>query len=382
MSKEIGTRIDRRPMWAVGCMSGTSMDGVDAAELLTDGETILEFGRSAYRPFTESEGKILHKAMGNWRGPDVEACANIVEQAHIELLSDFRRAELIGFHGQTLAHDPAMRRSLQAGDGQVVADALEIPVVWDFRSADLRNRGQGAPLVPFYHFALAAREQIGKPIALLNIGGVSNLTLVDARYPAPEMEGALIAFDVGPGNAVIDDVVRGREGKRFDCNGEMARRGCSSNPVVELFMRDPYFAQPPPKSLDRGHFARLVRQVDKLETNDAVATVTKCVSSAILAAVQSLPKQPAQVIVCGGGRLNETLLNHLRVDSKCPVSKVDAWGYDGDMLEAQAFAFLAVRSRYGLALSGPGTTGCRYPTKGGRISYPRQLTSARQRRQR
>ncbi len=352
------------------------MDGVDAAEVLTDGKSVLDLGKVAFRPFNREERRLIQSALGKWRGGTVEACARVIEEAHIELLAEFDRTALVGFHGQTLVHEPHNQRSMQVGNGQIVADAVGLPVVWDFRTSDLRNMGQGAPLAPFYHFAIAMRERVSSPVALLNIGGVSNLTWIDTRFGKPEASGALAAFDCGPGNCVIDDLVKTRLGQPRDENGGLARRGRPSSRIVRQFKSDRYFARSGPKSADRNRFSYLLELVDELELADAAATVTRCVSSAIAAAVGLLPSVPTEIVVCGGGRHNATLLEFLNEEVDCSVTKIESWGYDGDMLEAQAFAFLAVRSCRGLPLSSPGTTGCRSPTLGGRTSLPRQAAPA------
>ncbi|MEY4981795.1 MAG: hypothetical protein RIR62_61, partial [Pseudomonadota bacterium] len=190
------------PVWALGTMSGTSLDGVDAAMILTDGERILDFGPSAFRPYSPDEQATIRAALGQWPGdPAVARAAEVVEGAHAELLSRFSGAEVVGFHGQTLAHDPRGRGTHQAGNGALLARVLGLPVVWDFRSADVAMGGQGAPLAPFFHVACARRIGADRPLAFLNLGGVGNLTWVDPRQPAPESPGALLAFDTGPANA-------------------------------------------------------------------------------------------------------------------------------------------------------------------------------------
>lgn len=358
------------PVWALGAMSGTSLDGVDAAMVLTDGEKVQEFGPSAFRPYTAAEQACLRAALGHWPGtPEVEVAAEIVETAHAEVLSRFSGAEIVGFHGQTLAHEPGGRGTHQAGNGAVLAEVLNLPVVWDFRSADVRLGGQGAPLAPFYHFALARR--MGQaPVVFLNLGGVGNLTWADPQARGPDSPGALCAFDTGPANAPINDLMQARLGQSHDKNGALAAQGTVDEGVVAAFLRHPYFFRMAPKSLDRDAFATLGQQVAALSTADAAATLTAAAAAAVAAGLPLLPARPGQVLVTGGGRRNPTLMAHLAARLPCPVSPVEDAGLDGDMLEAQAFGHLAVRVARGLPTSCPGTTGVPAAVGGGEISRP------------
>ena len=228
------------PVRALGTMSGTSLDGVDAAIVETDGEAILSFGDTAYRPYTETERETIREALGRWPGePGVEEAAEVVETAHAALLSGFRDVDLVGFHGQTLAHDPAGRGTHQAGDGAVLAEVLGLPVVWDFRTADVRLGGQGAPLAPFFHFACARWIGARQPLAFLNLGGVGNVTWVDPRQPAPEAPGALVAFDTGPANAPVNDLMRARLGLAQDEGGALAAAGTADETLLARFLAHP-----------------------------------------------------------------------------------------------------------------------------------------------
>ncbi|MFE3835602.1 anhydro-N-acetylmuramic acid kinase [Pseudogemmobacter sonorensis] len=361
----------KAPVWALGAMSGTSLDGVDAAMILTDGHRVLEFGPHAYRPYTEAERATLRAALGRWPGePGVAEAAEVVETAHAELLSRFEGAQVLGFHGQTLAHDPQGRGTHQAGNGSLLAEVLGLPVVWDFRSSDVALGGQGAPLAPFYHFALARRIGAEAPLAFLNLGGVGNLTWVDPAQPGPEVPGALLAFDTGPANAPIDDLMRARLGLSCDRDGRMAAKGRVRRQVVEAFLRDPYFARMPPKSLDRDAFAGLLERVRRLDTPAAAATLTAAAASAVARGAEHFPAPVSRLLVAGGGRHNPVLMRHLARQIGVPVAPVEAAGLDGDMIEAQAFAFLAVRVARGMATSGPGTTGVAAFVGGGQISRP------------
>ncbi|RRH74774.1 anhydro-N-acetylmuramic acid kinase [Falsigemmobacter faecalis] len=359
-----------KPVWTLGAMSGTSLDGVDAAMLLTDGETIFDFGPTAFRPYSLQEQSVLRAALGHWPGsPEVRAAAEVTEAAHAELLSRFDGAELVGFHGQTLAHDPGGRGTHQSGNGGLLAEALGLPVVWDFRSDDVRMGGQGAPLAPFYHFALARR--LGSdPVVFLNLGGVGNLTWADPSAPGPEAPGAVFAFDTGPANAPINDLMQKRLGLDRDENGALAAGGTADEERIAEFLQHPFFFRMAPKSLDRDAFAGLSDSVAGLSDADAARTLTAAAAAAVAAGLDLLPTPPCRVLTGGGGRLNPVLMAELNARLPCPVQPVEAAGFDGDMLEAQAFAFLAVRVARGLATSAPGTTGVAAAVGGGQISRP------------
>lgn len=359
------------PLWVLGTMSGTSLDGVDAAMLKTDGDVILEFGPSHYRPYSEDERAILRRALGRWPGDaGVEAATEVVETAHAEVMLRFAKAELIGFHGQTLAHEPRGRGTHQAGNGRVLAEALGRPVVWDFRSSDIEMGGQGAPLAPAFHFAAAKWADLEEPVAFLNLGGVGNLTLVDPRVAGPDKPGALVAFDTGPANAPIDDLVFARLGKRYDEGGELAAKGRADAAVVQKFLTHSYFAKMPPKSLDRNDFPDLARQVAALGDADAVATLAECVVASVARGLENCDPAPCRVLVTGGGRKNPVIMERLAALTGIKVEPVEDIGLDGDMLEAQAFAYLAMRVLRGKPTSFPMTTGVAAAVGGGQISRP------------
>ncbi|GAB4384658.1 anhydro-N-acetylmuramic acid kinase [Albidovulum sp.] len=360
------------PVWALGTMSGTSLDGVDAALVETDGVTITRFGPSGYRPYSAAERATIRAALGCWPGAAaVGPAARVVEAAHVELMARFAgRAALAGFHGQTLAHDPAGGRTHQAGDGGRIAAALGLPVVWDFRSADMRFGGQGAPLAPFFHFACARWIGAERPLAFLNLGGVGNLTWLDPGAAAAEAPGACLAFDTGPANAPINDILAERLGFALDAGGAIAADGRADRAVVERMLAQGYFLKMPPKSLDRDAFAFLKAAVAGMHVADAVATLTACAAAAVARGAEHFPAPAERVLVTGGGRHNRVMMAMLAESLDCPVLPVEAVGLDGDMLEAQAFAYLAVRVARGLPTSCPGTTGVGAAVGGGEISRP------------
>ncbi|MBY6161048.1 anhydro-N-acetylmuramic acid kinase [Mameliella alba] len=360
-------------VWALGAMSGTSLDGVDAAMLHTDGVSILDFGTSGYRAYTAAERAILKSALGSWPGENLDAPLQVVQSAHSELLSRFPGAQLVGFHGQTLAHDPRGRGTHQLGDGAALAQTLGKPVVWDFRSADVALGGEGAPLAPFFHWACARRIGAKRPLCFLNLGGVGNLTWVDPRKDRPEADGALLAFDTGPANAPINDLVAERLGLDCDRDGGIARKGRVEEGALELFLDEAYFRKMPPKSLDRDDFSLMLDLVRELSDADAAATMTGMAAAAVMQGMEHCPSPPDRVLVTGGGRKNPVMMRMLAAGLDCPVEPVEKAGLDGDMLEAQAFAYLAVRVARGLPTSAPATTGVSTPVGGGQISHPERV---------
>ncbi|MEM6578412.1 MAG: anhydro-N-acetylmuramic acid kinase [Pseudomonadota bacterium] len=358
------------PLWALGTMSGTSLDGVDAASILTDGQTIFDFGESRYRPYSSAEQDVMRSALGQWPEDIGQEVTPVLQQAHQEAMQDLPQADLVGFHGQTLAHDPAGRGTHQAGDGESLAARLGLPVVWDFRSADIQLGGQGAPLAPFFHFACAKWLGADRPLAFLNLGGVGNLTWIDPTHARPEAPGALLAFDTGPANAPINDLINQRRGEDFDRDGALALQGEVAPGALERFLTHGFFRKMPPKSLDRDAFAELSQTVAPLSDADAAATLTGIAAASVLQGMEHCPSPPERVLVCGGGRRNPVMMAMLRAALDAQVDPVEAVGLDGDMLEAQAFGYLAVRVLRGLPTSCPTTTGVAAAVSGGTVSWP------------
>jgi anhydro-N-acetylmuramic acid kinase len=267
----------------------------------------------------------------------------------------------VGFHGQTLTHRPERHFTWQIGDGAALARALGVRVVNDMRSADVAAGGQGAPLVPVFHAALA--RDLARPLAVVNIGGVANVTWIGD-------DGALLAFDTGPGNGPIDDWCARRAGQRFDRDGVLAAAGKVDRTRLERWVDHRYFARKPPKSLDRGDFSDA--WVEGLSVADGAATLTRATARAIALAAHHFPAPVRQWIVTGGGAHNPVLLAAVAGEARGVVVAASELGWDGDALEAQAFAFLAVRSLRGLPLTYPTTTGVRQPLTGGRLHVPPQ----------
>jgi anhydro-N-acetylmuramic acid kinase len=366
-------------MRAIGLMSGTSLDGVDVAVLESDGERITAFGPAGYRAYTADERSLLKTALvdaadmdNRMARPGVLAAAEaVVDRAHAEAIGTLvrqhgllaRDVDVVGYHGQTVLHRPARGLTVQIGNGQRLANAVGMPVVFDFRAADMAAGGQGAPLVPVFHRALAEHRGLDRPLAVLNLGGVGNVTWIGR-------DGELLAFDTGPGNALLDDLMRQRNGTSCDHDGAGARAGKVDHVVLRVLLDDPYFSALPPKSLDRNHFHAALSAVAMLSVEDAAATLTAFTAGAVLRAREHMPETPKCWIVAGGGARNPAMLDALRGVLPEPVRTADELGWQGDSIEAQAFAFLAVRSLRGLPLTFPGTTGVSAPVPGGAIVQP------------
>jgi anhydro-N-acetylmuramic acid kinase len=349
---------------AIGLMSGTSLDGVDAAWLETDGERVARTGPSLTLPYDEGLRTDLRRVLDlapSLRADDpflADVTARLTAR-HAEAVAAIgERADIIGFHGQTILHQPAARRTWQIGDAAALARAAGVPVAYDFRSADVAAGGEGAPFAPIFHAALA--EGLEKPLAVLNIGGVANITWIGA-------DGALLACDTGPGNGPLDDWVFQKTGAAFDRDGALAAAGRADATILARLLAHPYFARPMPKSLDRLDFSQALAGsgLAGLSAADGAATLAAFTAEAV--ALAPLPGRPARVLVCGGGRKNPAIMAALRVRLAVPVEPVESVGWDGDALEAQCFGHLAVRVKRGLPLSFPGTTGVPQPMVGGHL---------------
>lgn len=367
------------------------MDGIDIAALRTDGGILVERGPSEMIAFDPAFRRLLEEALseamsardsadrpGNLAALEREITirhAVAVRQFLAGVPAAWQNPDMIGFHGQTVLHRPQEGISVQLGDGLLLARETGFPVLFDMRANDLRNGGQGAPLAPAYHAALAAGlKATGMhefPIVFVNIGGISNITFV------PE-KGDPIAFDSGPGNALIDQWVSGQAGIPFDSEGAIASEGGVSARVVKKYLDKPFFSQPAPKSLDRNDFG--LEEADGLELSDGARTLARVSADAILKAAELMPEPPNIWVVCGGGRKNACIMADLKTGAQrlnSTVVAAEEVGLDGDAIEAEAWAYLAVRARHGLPLTWPTTTGCRRPVSGGVLAEPEpaQLTT-------
>lgn len=369
---------------AIGLMSGTSMDGIDLAMLRTDGEGRVDRGPGFFVPYEAAfrrrltEGLETAKQIVNRedRPGELAELERDITGRHADAIELFLRngaskwgkPQLIGFHGQTVLHRPHLGVTVQLGDGNWLAQLTGLPVVYDMRANDMAHGGQGAPLVPAYHAALA--QSLGGnfagqwPMVFVNIGGISNITYVPQH-------GDPVAFDSGPGNALIDQWVQREGGVPFDAGGAIASEGGVVRVVVERYLDKPFFAAAGPKSLDRLDFT--LAEAEGLELADGARTLAAVSAEAILRAAEHMPEQPKLWIICGGGRKNPHIVNDLREGAEADGASVilaeDA-GFDGDAMEAEAWAYLAVRAKKGLSLTFPTTTGCKEPVSGGMFAYP------------
>ncbi|MBI1365412.1 MAG: anhydro-N-acetylmuramic acid kinase [Alphaproteobacteria bacterium] len=362
---------------AIGMMSGTSLDGVDAAVLRTDGQDVIERGETLFAPYDRDLKAQIRRAIkaaleGRDGAAEIGKAAVEVTCAHADAVerllekAGLRRAavDVIGFHGQTILHRPArtpesVGRTWQIGDGAKLAEETRIDVVSDFRAADVAAGGEGAPLAPVYHAALARAR--GRPGAtcVLNLGGVANITFV----PESGAENEIIAFDCGPGNGLIDEWMELKTGHPMDKDGALARQGKVHTEILRMMLLNPYMRRKPPKSLDRYDFK--LDPVLGLSAADGAATLTVFTAACARASREFLPSAPAEWIACGGGRRNPALMNALEEALAEPVITAEEAGWRGDDLEAECFAYLAVRSLRKLPLSYPKTTRVPRPMQGG-----------------
>jgi anhydro-N-acetylmuramic acid kinase len=366
------------PSTALGLMSGTSMDGVDVALIETDGRTVQRFGPVAERPFTADERALLCDALEdaktmrdrNVRPGRLVAAEAMITEAYAQAISEFlrehggERIDVIGVHGQTVLHRPAEHLTVQLIDADTLSRRFAIPVVHDLRGADVAAGGQGAPLVPVYHEALVRAAALNLPVAVLNIGGVGNITWIGP-------DGTLLAFDTGPGNALLDDWALRHTGDAMDRDGRLAAFGqVDAGVLAALEARlAPYLKQIPPKSLDRLDLDA-GRALDALTPEDGAATLAAFTARSIARALDHVPSPPKSWIVSGGGARNPALLRALGAKLPGDVRKADDLGWQAGFIEAQAFAFLAVRSLHGLPITFPGTIGVAAPLAGGQLARP------------
>jgi anhydro-N-acetylmuramic acid kinase len=354
----------------VGTISGTSADGIDMAELATDGRTVERFGPAETAPYRADTRRLVLQSAAR-KGEDRDdwpEIARAVTQDHAEAIRGFLRAhdlrpDAVVFHGQTVWHDPKAGETVQLGDPQGLADALNLPMIGDVRLADMAAGGEGAPLVPVYHRALA-KTLVGEarePLCFLNIGGVSNLTYIDGER--------LLAFDIGPGNALLDDWIRRHGAGDYDAGGEISSRGQVEEARLSEALAHPFLSEPGPKSLDRYSFS--ADFAEGLGLEDGAATLLAFTARAIASAERLLPRNPKLWLVCGGGRRNPVLMRALGDLLTGEVVSADAFQIDGDALEAQAMAFLGARLLAGLPTTYPETTGAAQPVVGGRLYRPR-----------
>lgn len=366
-------------MRVLGFMTGTSVDAVDAAVIDTDGVVIQRLGPCGEVKLSRATREAVERATADALATDsldpppasFALARRRITRAHVEAAAGIFGAveglcDLIGVHGQTILHRPPRGRdrglTIQLIDAQAIADAFGVPVVHDLRKADVALGGEGAPLAPAYHKALCRMSGLAEPAAVLNLGGVGNLTLVG---PADR----LLAFDTGPANGMMDLIVQRRTGERMDRDGLLARAGNPHRPTLELYLSDPFFSRSGAKSLDR--FDLPLAPLERLSLEDAVATAVELAAVSIARAVGSTGLRPSQIVATGGGRRNPALMRSIAAKIGVPLLTAEEVGWRGDSVEAEAFAYLAARHVHGLPTSFPETTGVPYPLVGGAIARPR-----------
>jgi len=356
----------------IGLMSGTSVDGIDAALVSTDGSTLQ---RTPHVITGQYRAETKHAILDIVNNPDslvgdrasAKHLERLIAEDHAVVVNELvdrarltpAQIDLLGFHGQTVFHNPDAASTIQLGDAELLATATCINTVFDFRLNDIVNGGQGAPIAPIYHQYLLSEHAIDAPAAFLNIGGISNITVWEGS--------GLVGFDCGPGNCLMDDFTRQHFDQSFDEAGALAAQGSVNETVLAQLISDAYFALMPPKSLDRQYFSSLLQSLHELTVYDALATLNAFTVEAIVRSVQSLPSQLANMVVTGGGQHNPVLMDGLKTKLPCDVMTADALGMDGDYTEAELMAYLAARHWYREPYTYPGTTGVDAPCCGGKL---------------
>lgn len=341
-------------------MSGTSMDGVDLSFIESDGKKVIKNILDDYVPYDDAfKEKLRHIIQTSASHEDISQIENELTILHGDFVNNFLKKnnikaqdiDLISFHGHTILHDVEAKKTWQIGDCQLLANMCHINVVGDFRKVDVANNGQGAPLVPIYHFNLL--QENNDPIATLNIGGISNITYFDN-----DNEHDIIAFDVCFGNAPLDDLVKAHSDHNYDIDGKLARSGTIDLSIANAILDNQIFAQRPPKSFDRDEFKNSLKLINKLTLNDALATLSYIHAKALDLNLAFLPQRPKKLYLCGGGRKNKFLVEQLKLHlHNIDIINIDDIGHNGDTIESSAFAYLGIRSLLKLPISFPKTTG-------------------------
>ncbi len=355
------------PIVALGLMSGTSADGVDAAMIETDGQTHLKFIKAITVPYEPAlRESLLQLACNDVSLNNVVSIERQMTLAHVDACRElFRQTDclpaVVGFHGHTIRHEPEQKQTWQIGDANLLSEHVRCRVVSDFRRRDIAAGGEGAPLAPLFHRELA--RSAAKPLVILNLGGVANITWLGKND-------AILAGDTGPGCGLLDAWIDARTGEAFDIDGKLAASGTPDNALVNRFLSDSFFRRPLPKSADRFQFQ--VDGIEQLSTADGAATLTMATVRSIVRALIDLPETPRSLLVTGGGARNPTIMQMLqeavRHHASCDVSSIESIGMRADSLEAECFAWLAVRRLRGLVTSLPETTGCAHATCGGQLT--------------
>ena len=357
---------------SIGLMSGTSMDGVDASIIKSDGEQFIEIIENIYLKYDNQLKLELKKVVDSCKTKEdfnkysknikeiekkitmkhAEACKKIMEK------KQGLKIDVIGFHGQTILHKPHKGYSIQIGDSNLLLNLTKVSIVSDFRNNDILNGGQGAPLTPLYHKLISLKIKSKFPIAFINIGGITNITYL-------ENKNKIESFDSGPGNFLIDAWVKSRSKLDYDDKGKLAQLGTINENILKDFLSKPYYKEKFPKSLDVKEFN--LNNIKKLTLEDGCSTLSMLTVKSICMAINSFKKKPGTIIFSGGGRKNKFIINSIKKILNKSVSLIDEFNFDGDFIESQAFAYLAIRSYLNKFITLPSTTGVKKPCKGGKI---------------
>ena len=369
---------------AMGLMSGTSMDGVDVSIIKSDGydevelifDQYFEYDIDLYRQLSTLRDKIKSSedlTKYSKELSDLERALTIFHAEKISKIAIKNEIDLIGFHGQTIFHNPQIKITKQLGDGNLLSQLLKKPVIYDFRQADIDNNGQGAPLTPIYHrllvnnFLNKEKDNTAQSICIVNIGGISNATIINDI--SNNIENDLIAYDIGPGNCLIDEWIRNNSNLTFDEDGKIAKSGKIDqlilNQAIDNFKIETYS-----KSLDVKEFD--ISFARGLSLEDGCSTITEFTAYLIAEGIKFLNKNNSnKYLFCGGGRKNKFLIESIIRNSnlnKNNFDMIDNFQLNGDYIESQAFAYLAIRSKLNLPISFPNTTRCNAPVIGGKLA--------------
>ena len=369
--------LNSKNFFSLGLMSGTSADGIDIALLETDGKNKIRLGPNDYYPFSKSftkkiksifSKKINFKKLKNKKR--IDEIEDDFTKLNFLIIKKFlkknkisrKSIHAIGFHGQTISHNPSKGYSWQIGDSQKLANLLKIKVIGNFRQNDIDHKGQGAPLTPIFHYYLTKR--IKKKICFINLVGISNISYFNHKLK--ENLNNILAFDPGPCCSLIDDWVTMKSDKKFDNKGLIAKKGNVNDKIVKNFLKNPYFLITPPKSLDRSFFS--LKKLKNLTLEDGAATLNEIIAESLLLSFNYLPKFPEFCILSGGGRKNDFLINLIKKKiNNTQFVTSEKYRWDGDSIEAYAFAYLSVRKLLNLPITFPKTTGVTKPLTGGQL---------------
>ncbi len=359
---------------SIGLMSGTSSDGIDASIIKSDGENEVYFVGNHFLPYGEkikSKIRNLKEKINlildlETNTLEIEGLEKEITLLHVKIINliikkfnlSKSEVDLIGFHGHTIFHSFKNKKTKQIGNGRLLSQLTSLDVVYNFRKNDIKNGGQGAPLVPIFHKLLQLKLKLDTPLVFLNIGGIANLTYLNK-------DKLMTSFDSGLGNFLIDRIVQLKSNDKiqFDEDGKIAFSGSINKKVLDNYLSDPYYGFPPPKSLDVNDFTH--NPVKNLSLKDSVATLSELTSLTIVNALNFFDSKPREIILCGGGRKNKYIYERIKRLCNIRITNIDNYKINGDFIESQAFAFLAIRSFLKKPISFPGTTGVAEPTTGG-----------------